>query len=317
MAVFLVTGGAGFIGSNIVEKLIKDRHQVKVLDNFSTGKRSNIAGFRNKITLIEGDIRNKNIVEKAMEQVDFVLHQAALPSVPRSVRDPLSTNAVNVEGTLNLLLVARDKKVKRFVYAGSSSAYGDTPTLPKKEQMTPNPLSPYAVSKLTGEHYGQVFWHVFGLETVILRYFNVFGPRQDPTSQYAAVVPKFIEALLSKRPPVIYGDGEQSRDFTYIDNVVEANILACFAPGAGGEVINIACNKRITINELAKKLIVIIKVDIEPEYAESRPGDVKHSLASIDKAKKILGYKPKVDFEQGLKKTVEWYKSYRYQQKKF
>ncbi len=308
MAVFLITGGAGFIGSNIAEKLIIDKHQVKILDNFSTGKISNIAAFRKKVTLIEGDIRNKTIVEKAFEGVDFVIHQAALPSVPRSIKDPLSTNSVNVEGTLNLLVIAKDKKIKRFIYAGSSSVYGNTPTLPKKEEMTPRPLSPYAVSKLTGEHYCKTFWNVYGLETVVLRYFNVFGPKQDTTSQYSAVIPKFIKAILSKQSPVIYGDGKQSRDFTYIDNVVEANILACFAPKVSGEVFNIACNKRITLNELTKKLIEINKVKIEPEYVDTRNGDIQHSLASIDKAKKILGYKVKVDFWQGLEKTVEWYK---------
>ena len=305
---YLVTGGAGFIGSHLVEELVKQGQRVRVIDNLSTGKRKNIEPFRGKIEFIDGDIRDLGLVRKAMDGVDYVLHQAAVPSVPRSVKDPLTTNAANVDGTLNILIAARDADVKRVVYASSSSVYGDTPTLPKQEGMKPQPRSPYAVSKLAGELYCQAFYHVYGLETVALRYFNVFGPRQDPESQYAAVVPKFITALLRGEPPTIFGDGEQSRDFTYVDNVVAANLLAAKASGVAGEVFNIACGERITINELARMLTEIIGVNIEPEYTPPRPGDVLHSLADISKAQKLLGYKIKVDFERGLQKTVEWYR---------
>ena len=305
---YLVTGGAGFIGSHLVEELVKQGQRVRVIDNLSTGKRENIEPFLEKIEFIEGDIRDLGLVRKAMDGVDYVLHQAAVPSVPRSVKDPLTTNAANVDGTLNILIAARDADVKRVVYASSSSVYGDTPTLPKQEGMKSQPRSPYAVSKLAGELYCQAFYHVYGLEAVALRYFNVFGPRQDPESQYAAVVPKFITALLRGDPPMIFGDGKQSRDFTYVDNVVAANLLAAKASGVAGEVFNIACGERITINELARMLTEIIGVNIEPEYTPPRPGDVLHSLADISKAQKLLGYKIKVDFERGLQKTVEWYR---------
>ena len=305
---YLVTGGAGFIGSHLVEELVKQGQRVRVIDNLSTGKRENIEPFLEKIEFIEGDIRDLGLVRKAMDGVDYVLHQAAVPSVPRSVKDPLTTNAANVDGTLNILIAARDADVNRVVYASSSSVYGDTPTLPKQEGMKPQPRSPYAVSKLAGELYCQAFYHVYGLEAVALRYFNVFGPRQDPESQYAAVVPKFITALLRGDPPMIFGDGKQSRDFTYVDNVVAANLLAAKASGVAGEVFNIACGERITINELARMLTEIIGVNIEPEYTPPRPGDVLHSLADISKAQKLLGYKIKVDFERGLQKTVEWYR---------
>ena len=309
---YLVTGGAGFIGSHIVERLVQEGQHVRVIDNLSTGKWENIEPFLEEIEFIEGDIRDLELVRKAMDGVDYVLHQAAVPSVPRSVKDPVTTNSVNVEGTLNILIAARDAGVKRVVYASSSSVYGDTPVLPKHEDMKPQPRSPYAVSKLAGEFYCQVFYHVYGLETVVLRYFNVFGPRQDPESQYAAVVPKFIAALLRNEPPTIFGDGEQSRDFTYVENVVEANLLATQAkgPDVAGQVFNIACGTRITINKLAQMLAEIIGVDpeLKPHYAPPRPGDVRHSLADISKAQKLLGYKIKVDFERGLQKTVEWYR---------
>ena len=309
---YLVTGGAGFIGSHIVERLVQEGQHVRVIDNLSTGKRKNIEPFLEKIEFIEGDVRDLELVRKAMDGVDYVLHQAAVPSVPRSVKDPLTTNAVNVEGTLNILIAARDAGVKRVVYASSSSVYGDTPTLPKQEGMKPQPRSPYAVSKLAGEFYCQVFYHVYGLETVVLRYFNVFGPRQDPESQYAAVVPKFITALLRNEPPTIFGDGEQSRDFTYVENVVEANLLATQAKGTdvAGQVFNIACGTRITINKLAQMLAEIIGVDpeLEPHYAPPRPGDVRHSLADISKGQEFLGYHVKVDLFEGLKRTVDWYR---------
>lgn len=305
---YLVTGGAGFIGSNIVERLIKERKQVKVIDSFTTGKRENIEPFLPHIEFIKGDIRNPNLVKKVMDGVDYVLHQAAVPSVPRSVKDPLTSNSANVEGTLNILVAARDAKVKRVVYASSSSIYGDTPVLPKREDMEPNPLSPYAVSKFAGELYCKVFYQIYSLETVCLRYFNVFGPRQDPSSQYAAVIPKFITCILNKGQPIIYGDGEQSRDFTYVANVVEANILAAKAEDTSGEVFNIACGQRTTINELVEKLNKILGLNIEPHYTKPRKGDVKHSLADIFEAKKKLGYTPKTNFEEGLKMAVKWFK---------
>ncbi|HHV77980.1 MAG TPA: SDR family oxidoreductase [Syntrophothermus lipocalidus] len=308
---YLVTGGAGFIGSHLVEELIKRGERVRVIDNLSTGRKENIEPFLSEIEFIEGDIRDLGLVRKVMVGVDYVLHQAAVPSVPRSVRDPLATNSANVDGTLNVLIAARDAGVKRVVYASSSSVYGDTPVLPKHEGMKPEPRSPYAVSKLAGEFYCQVFYHVYGLETVALRYFNVFGPRQDPKSEYAAVVPKFITALLHGEPPVIFGDGEQSRDFTYVSNVVEANLLAAKAEQVAGEVFNIACGERITINELARLLIEIIGVScyLQPKYAPPRPGDVRHSLADVSKARELLGYKVKVDIREGLERTVEWYRS--------
>lgn len=307
MAYYLVTGGAGFIGSNIVEELLRRKQQVVVLDNFSTGRKENIAPFRTKVKIITGDVRDFKAVSRAVKGVDYVLHQAALPSVERSVADPATSNEVNVNGTLNVLIAARDHKVKRVVYAASSSAYGDTPTLPKVETMPANPLSPYATSKLAAEYYCLNFYKIYGLETVCLRYFNVFGPKQDPTSFYSAVIPKFIAAYLRGDAPTINGDGEQSRDFTYIDNVVSANLLACRAPKAAGEVMNIACGKRYTVNVLAQKIAKIMQVNKDPEYGQSRPGDVRHSLADIQKAKKLLSYTVKVDFDEGLQRTVRWF----------
>ena len=305
--VYLVTGGAGFIGSNIVEELLKRGEKVRVLDNFSTGKRENILPFLDRIELIEGDIRSYHIVREAVDGVDFVLHQAALPSVPRSIKDPITTNEVNVGGTLNILNAALDAGVKRVVYASSSSIYGNSEVLPKREDMTPNPMSPYAVSKLAGEKYCQVFSEIYGLETVCLRYFNVFGPRQDSNSQYSAVIPKFIAAMKKGERPTIYGDGKQSRDFTYVANVVEANLLACQVNSALGEVFNIACGKRYSLLGLVSKLNEIFGNNIEPIFTEPRKGDVRHSLASIVKAKKLIGYNPSVGFEQGLRKVVVYY----------
>jgi UDP-glucose 4-epimerase len=309
MALYLVTGGAGFIGSNIVAELLQRGEQVRVLDNFSTGRRENIAPFFEHIDLIEGDLRDLSTITQAVKGADYVLHQGALPSVQQSIDDPLTPHAVNATGTLNLLLAARDSGVKRVVFASSCSIYGDDPTLPKREDMLPAPRSPYAVTKLAGERYCRVFTEVFGLETVCLRYFNVFGPRQDPSSQYAAVIPKFITAMLSKETPTIYGDGRQSRDFVYVANVAQANLLAATTPGdAVGRVFNVACGERYTLLDLIAALNNILDADIEPVHAPPRPGDVRHSLADVSAAQEDLGYEPKVGFREGLRRTVEWYK---------
>jgi UDP-glucose 4-epimerase len=306
MAHYLVTGGGGFIGSNLVQALIERGQAVRVLDNFSTGRRENLAGFANKFELIDGDIRDFAVVEHAVNGIDYVLHQAALGSVPRSVQDPLTSNDVNVNGTLNLLWAAKKAHVKRFVMASSSSIYGNTPQLPKEESMLPNPISPYAVSKQAGERYTLSFHAVYGMPAVVLRYFNVFGPKQDPNSQYAAVIPRFITALMSGRSPVVYGDGEQSRDFTYIDNVVQANLLACTAPEAPGHAMNIACGNRYSLNTLLQLLAEIMGKKVQPVYETERPGDVKHSMASIERAKHLLGFSPTINFKEGLKRTVAW-----------
>ena len=288
---------------------MKQGQRVRVIDNLSTGKKKNIKPFLEEIEFIEGDIRDLGLVRKTMDRVEYVFHEAAVPSVPRSVKDPLTSNSVNVEGTLNILIAARDAGVKRVVYASSSSVYGDTPVLPKHEDMKQEPRSPYAVSKLGGELYCQAFYHVYGLETVALRYFNVFGPWQDPKSQYAAVVPKFITSLLHGEPPTIFGDGEQSRDFTYIENVIEANLLAAKAPGVAGEVFNIACGTRITINQLASILDELLAVSVAVEHTSPRPGDVRDSLADISKAIKLLGYGAEVSTREGLARTVKWYQN--------
>lgn len=304
---FLVTGGAGFIGSNLVEGLLSKGYAVRVLDNLSTGRRDNLMESANKIEFIEGDIRSYHIVREAMEGVDVVLHQAALPSVPRSVHDPITSNDVNVMGSLNVLHAAKEARVRRVVYASSSSVYGDTPELPKHEGMSPNPLSPYAVSKFAAEQYCRVFALVYGLETVSLRYFNVFGPRQDPGSQYSAVIPKFITAMLNNSQPIIYGDGEQTRDFTYVANVVQSNILAATASCESGIAMNCACHGRVSLNELVMKINQILGRDIRPIYKDPRKGDIKHSFAAIDRAKKAIGYTPSVEFDSGLRKTIQWY----------
>jgi UDP-glucose 4-epimerase len=304
---YLVTGAAGFIGSHIAETLVTQGERVKALDNFSTGKRENLAPFLDRIELVEGDLRNPADVKKAVEGVEFVFHQGALPSVPKSVEDPVGSNESNIAGTLNLLIAARDAGVKRVVYAASSSAYGDSPTLPKEETMPAAPLSPYATQKYVGELYCKNFYDLFGLETVALRYFNVFGPRQDPTSQYAAVIPKFITALAEGKPPTIYGDGEQSRDFTYIENIVRANLLAARAEGAAGEMMNFACGERTTLNELLEMIRRIMKSDIQPIFEDPRPGDVKHSLADTRKSQRLLGYTPHVSLEEGLERTVAFF----------
>ncbi len=307
MATYLVTGGAGFIGSNIAGELVTRGEKVRVLDNLATGKRENIAGIEKDIRLFEQDIRDLEAIRPAFEDVDYVLHQAALPSVPRSVKDPVSTTAANINGTLHVLLAARDAGVKRVVYASSSSVYGKNPDLPKHESMRPEPISPYAASKLTGESYAAAFYEVYGLETVSLRYFNVFGPHQDPTSQYAAVIPIFVSCLLEGKRPVIFGDGEQSRDFSYVANVVQANLCATQAPGGAGQVFNIACGERSTVSELVCYLNELLGTDIEPEYSTERAGDVKHSLADISAAREVLGYEPQIDFREGLDLAAQWY----------
>lgn len=309
MSTYLVTGGAGFIGSNLVHALHARKETVVVLDDFSTGKRKNLGELASDIRLIEGSIADLDTCKEAVRGADYVLHQAALPSVPRSVSDPISSNTVNIDGTLNMLVAARDAGVKRFVYAASSSAYGNTPTLPKVETMPASPLSPYAVSKYAGELYCNIFHRLYGLETICLRYFNVFGPRQDPTSQYSAVIPKFIAAYFQGGQPVIHGDGEQSRDFTAIANVVDANLLACVAPGeAAGRTFNCACGERTTINELAAILAESCGVDISPKHVDSRPGDVAHSHADIASIRQHLGYEPKVSLREGIEETVAWYR---------
>jgi len=305
--VYLVTGAAGFIGSNIVESLLKKGVKVKAIDNFLTGKKENIEPFLSKIEFIEGDIRDLDLMRNTMKGVDFVLHQAAVPSVPRSVKDPSTSNSVNVGGTLNVLIAARDEGVRRVVYASSSSVYGNSKTLPKKEDMKLDPLSPYAVSKLAGEYYCRVFYKVYGLETICLRYFNVFGPHQDPVSQYAAVIPKFIKCFKTKESIPVYGNGEQSRDFTFVENVVEANLRALEAKNVAGEVFNIACGSQFTLNQLISFLREIFKSNLEVENLSPRIGEVKHSFADIGKASKFLGYKPKVDFRMGLERTAEWF----------
>ncbi len=305
MTHILVTGGAGFIGSHIVGDLVQRGERVRVLDNFSTGKRENALLFGKGVELFEGDVRSYLTVREAVDGMDVVLHLAALPSVARSVRDPLTTHDVNVTGTLNVLQAAKDAHVRRLVLASSSSVYGDTPQLPKHEGMTPAPLSPYAVSKLAGEHYCRVFSRVYGLHTVILRYFNVFGPRQDPTSQYAAVIPKFIMAMMHDQQPTIYGDGEQSRDFTYVANVVLASYLAATADCEPGVVLNCACHGQITLNQVVAHINQLLGKAITPVYGPPCPGDIRHSYADISRAAQVLGYAPVVTFAEGLKATVQ------------
>jgi len=310
MALYLITGVAGFIGSSLARALLSRGEQVRGIDNFSTGNRENLSEILGRIDFRQADINDLDAMHKACAGVDFVLHQAAIPSVPKSVLDPLGSNRANIDGTVNVLVAARDAKVKRVVYAASSSAYGDTPTLPKHEAMKPDPISPYAVAKLASEHYMTSFYRCYGLETVSLRYFNIFGPRQDPTSQYSGVLAKFITQMLRGEQPTINGDGEQSRDFTYIDNAVEANLLACRAPEAkaAGQVFNVATGRRVTLNETFKLLKDLTGYDGQPKYGPERGGDIKHSLAEISKAEAALGYKPLVNFEEGLKRTVEWYR---------
>ena len=311
MATYLVTGGGGFIGSNLVAALLERGETVRVLDDFSTGKRENLADVAGRIALFEGSVADAPLVREAVAGADYVFHEGALASVPRSVQDPMATNHANVTGTLTLLLAAREAGVKRLVFAASSSAYGDQPTLPKVESVAPSPLSPYAVTKLAGEYYCWAFTACYGLETVCLRYFNIYGPRQDPQSVYAAVIPKFITAMLAGERPAIFGDGEQSRDFTYVADCVAANVLAATARKAVGQTMNIACGGRYSLNDLVALLNRILGTSLQPIYKPERAGDVKHSQADIAAARRLLGYEPRTSFEEGLRKTVEWFKARR------
>jgi nucleoside-diphosphate-sugar epimerase len=306
---FVVTGGAGFIGSNTVDELVRRGHSVVVLDDLSTGKEENLAEIRNKITLIKGSITDIEVVRKAMHEAEYVLHLAARTSVPKSVKDPIETNRVNIDGTLNVLVAARDAKVKRFVFAASSSAYGETPTLPKAEKMVPQPISPYGVTKYVGELYAQTFGRCYGLENVSLRYFNIFGPRQDPGSPYSGVLAKFCSAFLEETQPVIFGDGEQTRDFTYVDNAVQANLLACEAPNVSGKTFNVGIGGRVSLNETLGLLNKISGHNLEAKYEPGRDGDIRDSQADISQIREFLGYEPVVGFEEGLRRTFEWYRA--------
>ncbi len=309
MSLCLVTGGAGFIGSHIVRRLLEQGQSVRVLDDFSTGKRQNLAEVAGQIELVEGSICDAATVAQAMRGVEVVFHLAARASVPRSVAEPRPCNEINVTGALNLLIAARDVGARRFVYSASSSAYGDSPVMPKKPDMRPQPLSPYAVSKLAAEHYCTCWWHVYGLQTICLRYFNVFGPRQDPHGAYAAVIPAFVSRMLKGQPPVVYGDGEQSRDFCFIENVVNANMLAAEAAELHGEVVNIACGERTTLNAIVKDVNTLLGTNVQPKYEPPRAGDVRHSLADLSDAKRVLGYEPKVMFSEGLRRSIDWYRA--------
>jgi len=305
---YLVTGGAGFIGSNTVDELVRRGHGVVVLDDLSSGKEENLADVRTKITFMKGSITDIETVQKAMHQAEFVIHLAARTSVPRSVKDPIDTNRINVEGTLNVLVAARDNRVRRVVFAASSSAYGETPTLPKKEAMQPMPISPYGVSKYVGELYAQAFGRCYGLENVCLRYFNIFGPRQDPDSPYSGVLSRFTNAFLQEEPPVVFGDGEQSRDFTYVENAVQANLVACEAPAASGNVFNIGTGDRYTLNQTLEILRRLSGRNLQAKYEPPREGDIRDSQADISAARQVLGYEPTVRFEEGLERTYEWYR---------
>lgn len=311
MAIYLITGIAGFIGSSLARAILAQGDQVRGVDNFSTGKRNNIAELLDRIDLREADLLDLDAMQSACRGVDFVLHQAAIPSVPRSVLNPLESNRANIDGTVNLLVAARDAKVKRVLYAASSSAYGDTPTLPKREDMSPNPISPYAVAKLASEYYMASFYRCYGLETVALRYFNIFGPRQDPTSPYSGVLAKFITQMLRGEQPAIHGDGTQSRDFTFVENVVHANLLGCKAPAheVAGRVFNVATGTRIDLNEMFRVLKKLTGYPGDVKHGPDRAGDVKHSLADLSRSEKHLGYKPQVNFEEGLRRTVDWYRA--------
>ena len=305
MASYLVTGGAGFIGSHLAEELLRRGHTVRVVDSLITGKRQNLEVLKG-VEFLEGDLADQDVAERAVKGMEYVLHQAAIPSVPRSVKDPITSNRANIDASLNTLVAARDGGVKRLVYAGSSSAYGDTPTLPKREDMPTAPLSPYALQKLVAEQYGQMFTKLYGFETVTIRYFNVFGPRQDPGSPYSGVISLFATSLLEGRQPVIYGDGEQTRDFTYIANVVDGVLRAVEAPQAAGEVINVATGGRISLNELLRTMQAIVGSSVKPIYKDGRAGDVRDSQADISKARELLGYVPKVSLEEGLTHTLAW-----------
>jgi nucleoside-diphosphate-sugar epimerase len=306
---YLVTGGAGFIGSNTVDELVRRGHGVVVLDDLSSGKEDNLAEIRNKITFVKGSITDLETVQRACHQADFVIHLAARTSVPRSVKDPIENNRINVDGTLNVLVAARDNKVKRVVYAASSSAYGETPTLPKTEAMQPKPISPYGVSKFVGELYAQTFGRCYGLENVSLRYFNIFGPRQDPDSPYSGVLSRFATAFLDDAQPTIFGNGEQTRDFTFVDNAVQANLLACEAPGVSGEVFNIGTGYSTSLNQTMELFCRISGKQITAQHDAPREGDIRDSLADISRTKEFLGYEPVVLFEEGLQRTYDWYRA--------
>jgi nucleoside-diphosphate-sugar epimerase len=308
MANFLVTGGGGFIGSHLVAALVEQGEHVRVLDNFSTGRRENLAPLKGKIELIEGDLREPEDCRRACDGVDVILHEGAVPSVPKSVADPVTSHKSNIDGTFNLLEAARAARCRRMVYAASSSAYGDTPTLPKHEGQLPQPLSPYGVHKLAGELYCRAYYECFGLQTLSLRYFNVFGPRQDPESQYAAAIPAFVTSILAGKPPTIYGDGEQTRDFTHIANVIHANLLAARAEKTCGQVINVACGESVSINRIVARINEYLGKDVKPAYAPARAGDVRDSLADISLAKKLIGFEPQVLFDEGLRRTIDWYR---------
>ena len=309
----VVTGGAGFIGSHIVDALTRNGLRVRVIDDLSTGHRENLEEITGDVDFTEGSVADEQLLKKVLDGAELVFHEAAIPSVPRSVEHPRQSHVASVDGTFTLLLAARDQKVRRVVYAASSSAYGDQPTLPKKEAMLPDPLSPYAVAKLVGEYYCQVFARVYGLETISLRYFNVFGPRQDPGSQYSGVVSRFISVLLNNQQPVIYGDGEQSRDFTYIDNVIDANLRAASVTSGFGSVVNVANGQRITLNQLLEELKAIVgKPEVKADYRDPRVGDVRHSLADISRASELLGYQPLVSLREGLQRTIDWWKTSRF-----
>lgn len=308
MANFLVTGGAGFIGSHLVAALVERGERVRVLDNFSTGQRQNLAPFQAKIDLIEGDLRHPEDCKRACDGIEIIFHEGAVPSVPRSVEDPVMTHQANIDGTFNILEAARLAKCRRLVYAASSSAYGDTPTLPKHEGMLPQPLSPYGVHKLAAEFYCRAYYECFGFQTLALRYFNVFGPRQNPKSQYAAAIPAFVTSILAGQPPTVYGDGEQTRDFTYIANIVHANLLAAKAEKTCGQVINVACGERITINRIISRINEYLGKDVRPQYVPKRPGDIRDSFADINLAKKVIGFEPQVLFDEGLRRTIDWYR---------
>lgn len=310
MARYLITGVAGFIGSSLAHALIRQREEVRGVDNFATGKPENISEIKHELDFREVDLLDLEAMKSACRGVDYVLHQAAIPSVPKSVQNPLENNRVNLDGTVNLLVAARDADVTRVIFAASSSAYGDTPSLPKREEMTPNPISPYAVAKLASEYYMHSFYRCYGVETICLRYFNIFGPRQDPSSPYSGVLAKFITQMLAGEPPTIFGDGKQSRDFTYVDNAVEANLLACKAPQeAVGKVLNVATGRRFDLNQTFEILKKLTGYHGDVKYGPERVGDVKHSLADISCAQKYLGYNPKIEFEYGLEQTVEWYRT--------
>jgi nucleoside-diphosphate-sugar epimerase len=311
--IVLVTGGAGFIGSNLAAALVSKGARVRIIDNLSTGHAENLEEIGGQVDFVEASVADEDALHRALEDVELVLHEAAIPSVPRSVEDPRATHAASVDATFQLLLACSERRVRRLIYAASSSAYGDQPSLPKREDMLPDPLSPYAVAKLVGEYYCQVFTRVYGLETISLRYFNVFGPRQDPSSQYSGVISRFISALLSDQKPVIYGDGEQSRDFTYVDNVVDANLKAAETKQGIGSTINIANGQRISLNQLLSEIKELTgKKDVEAEYQKPRPGDVMHSVADISRARDLLGFEPHVGLREGLQLTIDWWKQSRF-----